>query len=332
MRFVEEYNHTFKAHAKARWVGKSILSVYSKEFIDKSPEYYKSAILSGSIRVNSRLISPDYKISPNDVISHEIVVKEPSVIGDAIEIQFQNNELVVVNKPPNLPVHPSGRYRYNTLISILQYEVGLKETYLIHRLDRLTSGLMIIGLTRDKARNLCSLIKDGSFEKEYLALVPGQFPEHIECTEPILTKSHKLTLNIVHSEGKPSKTKFIRLFGSKEQSLVLCKPFTGRTHQIRVHLQYLGFPIVGDPIYGDIDIWGRNLGKGSISSEEIEKIIQRLEKLNGRPDRNDGSVKTSQSLHLHAFRYKIDGMQFEASKPEWAINTSSNKKEKLCID
>ncbi|KAG6898002.1 hypothetical protein C0992_007491 [Termitomyces sp. T32_za158] len=137
----------------------------------------------------------------------------------------------------------------------------------VNRLDRLTSGLMIIPLTAERARQLTSEFMASTIRKEYVARCKGEFPtEEVVCEEPLLTVDRQMGLNIVHPEGKPAKTVFnrIRYDPNTDTSVVRCEPLTGRSHQIRVHLQFLGHPIANDPVYSETKIWGPNLGKGGI--------------------------------------------------------------------
>ncbi|KAL1737802.1 pseudouridine synthase, partial [Schizophyllum fasciatum] len=110
---------------------------------------------------------------------------------------------------------------------------------------------------------------EGSVRKEYVARVKGNFPdEEITCEEPLLTVDRQMGLNIVHPEGRPAKTVFtkVRYDSHTDSSVVHCKPYTGRSHQLRVHLQYLGYPIANDPVYSSEKVWGGKLGEGGIDT------------------------------------------------------------------
>jgi len=139
----------------------------------------------------------------------------------------------------------------------------------VNRLDRLTSGLMIIGLSSSCAHMLSQEFVQGEVKKEYIARCSGEFlAEEVVVDQPLLTVDRQMGLNIVHPQGKPAKTVFKRLHydRSTETSVLHCRPLTGRSHQIRVHLQYLGHPIANDPVYSETKIWGPNLGKGGIDT------------------------------------------------------------------
>ena len=247
--FVEPYSYTFKTYAKQRWLGQTLLQVFTKEFHDKPSAYYKHSIETGQLTVNGKAVPTDYIVQNSDLIENTIHRHEPPITNQAIQIVYQDEEILVVNKPGSIPVHPTGRYRHNTLVSLLKYEFGFQELHPVNRLDRLTSGLCIFALNKIKAATLMGAMKAFEIQKVYLARVKGNFPdEPLVCLEPIETVSHKTGINMVSANGKPCETHFKKLHFNGRTSLVECRPKTGRTHQIRVHLQFLGFPIANDPI------------------------------------------------------------------------------------
>ncbi|KAG6856752.1 hypothetical protein H0H87_001096 [Tephrocybe sp. NHM501043] len=255
--------------AKERWLGRELLEVVSTEFRDRSMEYYRYALESGVTTINGHIAKPDTIIMNGDCIQNVVHRHEPPVTSTPVKVILHDVErqFIVVDKPGSIPVHASGRYFRNTLVGILENELGYKKAYTVNRLDRLTSGLMIIPLAVERARELTSEFMAGTVRKEYVARCRGEFPtEEITCEEPLLTVDRQMGLNIVHPEGKPAKTVFnrIRYDANTDTSVVRCQPLTGRSHQIRVHLQFLGHPIANDPVYSETKIWGANLGKGGI--------------------------------------------------------------------
>lgn len=211
----------------------------------------------------------------------------------------EDDDLVVINKPASIPVHPAGRYKHNTIIEIMRHERGGSFKALpVNRLDRLTSGIMFIAKHPKAAEALTTQITARTVRKEYLARVAGRFPDgDVTCEQPILQISPKLGLNRVRANGKTAKTVFRRLAyypdGSDDQesdkqrkpgkgySIVLAAPLTGRTHQIRVHLQFLGFPIANDPIYANQRVWRFDLGAGDADgvANTDEDVITRLSRM-----------------------------------------------------
>ncbi|KAF7390148.1 hypothetical protein HZH68_012005 [Vespula germanica] len=176
----------------------------------------------------------------------------------------------------DIPVHPCGRYRHNTVVFILAKEYNLKNLRTIHRLDRLTSGILLFGRTPKKARQMEHQIRNRQVHKQYVCRVEGEFPEEeVVCSEPIEVVSYKIGVCKVSEKGKDCVTRFKRLSYNGKSSVVLCKPQTGRMHQIRVHLQYLGYPVVNDPLYNHV-VFGPHKGKGGNIGKTDEELVRDL--------------------------------------------------------
>ena len=243
-----------------------------------------------------------------DIISHTLHRHEPPVTAEKIGTVHEDNDLLVINKPAGVPVHPAGRYMYNSIVEILRAERGHQWNPLpCNRLDRLTSGVMFIGKHRAAADEMTVQIKGRSIRKEYVARVIGEFPQgEVVCDQPIMQISPKLGLNRARASGKPARTVFRRLAyyappGQRESqaeveesqvngkgdgmawkrkrgySIVRCLPLTGRTHQLRVHLQFLGHPISNDPIYCNQRVFGLLLGVGETTDLNDKQIMDRLD-------------------------------------------------------
>ena len=241
LRRVYPYFFTFTTFAKGRWVGEKILDVFSREFRAHPPEEYLRRINAGSLKVNGEKIDPDYRLMPNDLLANVVHRHEVPVTSQKIRLIHVDDDLVVVDKPASIPVHPCGRYRHNTVVFILGKENGLKDLCTVHRLDRLTSGLLLFGRNAKKAREMEQQIRTRQVQKEYVCRVEGEFPEGlITCKEPIEVVSYKIGVCKVSPNGKDCHTEFQRLSFNGRTSVVHCRPRTGRMHQIRVHLQYLG--------------------------------------------------------------------------------------------
>lgn len=227
-----------------------------------------------------------------------------------IGVIHEDDDMLVIDKPAGVPVHSAGRYHFNSVVEILRAERGHQWKPLpCNRLDRLTSGVMFIGKHPKAAEKMALKLKQRSVQKEYVARVKGRFPDGvILCDQPIMSVSPKLGLNRVRATGKDAKTKFRRLayyppqrpseqppsvhdgddrvraatppptLANEEEgySIVHCLPLTGRTHQIRVHLQFLGHPITNDPIYSNRRVFGPDLGKNESTAERDSEIIDRL--------------------------------------------------------
>ena len=162
------------------------------------------------------------------------------------------------------------------MVFILAKEYGLKNLRTIHRLDRLTSGLLLFGRNPKKAREMEQHIRTRQVRKSYVCRVEGEFPSApLVCKEPIEVVSYKIGVCKVSPQGKDCHTDFHRLSFNGRTSVVLCRPHTGRMHQIRVHLQYLGYPVVNDPLYNH-RVFGPEKGKGGKIGKSDDQLIQDL--------------------------------------------------------
>jgi tRNA pseudouridine synthase 9 len=266
----------------------------------------EKAIIEGRVVLNGKPVPSTKTIVRNgEVISHTLHRHEPPVTSKPIGIVHEDDDMIVIDKPAGMPVHPAGRYNFNSIIEIMRADRGYSWNPLpCNRLDRLTSGIMFIGKHRQAAEDLSAQIRGRTVKKEYITRVVGEFPEgEVVCEKPILQISPKLGLNRVRANGKESRTVFKRMAyypprndngGPVEQdesvegmawktmrgySIVRCFPITGRTHQLRVHLQYLGHPISNDPIYANQRVFGPSLGRGHSEEENDDDIMSRLSRM-----------------------------------------------------
>ncbi|KXJ90843.1 pseudouridine synthase [Microdochium bolleyi] len=313
LRRVAPYHYTYKTWVKQRWRGRELLDVFESEFRDRPLEYYRQAMISGHVRVNNKQVSPQHVLKNGELVSHTIHRHEPPVTADPIAVLHEDDDMIVIVKPSGVPVHPAGRYNYNSVIEIMRAERGRGWTaYPCNRLDRLTSGIMFIAKHPAAAEVLSAQIAARTVRKEYIARVIGEFPDgEVVCDEPILQISPKLGLNRVRANGKHARTVFKKIAyyppsatatatqspgttssgdpateprpwtGAKGYSILRCLPVTGRTHQLRVHLQHLGHPIQNDPIYANQKVWGIQLGAGDAeaTANTDEDIISRLDRM-----------------------------------------------------
>ncbi|XP_049708112.2 pseudouridylate synthase RPUSD2 isoform X2 [Helicoverpa armigera] len=277
LRKVYPYYFTFTTFTKGRWVGEKILDVFAREFRAHPAAEYERCIRAGTLTVNYERVDPDYRLKHNDLLANVVHRHETPVLASPLRIIHVDEELLVLDKPCSLPVHPCGRYRHNTVVFILAKEYNLKNLRTIHRLDRLTSGLLLFGRSPKKARQMEHQIRNRQVQKEYVCRVDGEFPDdEIECQEPIEVVSYKIGVCKVSPKGKDCSTVFKRLGYNvnSNTSVVLCKPKTGRMHQIRVHLQYLGYPVVNDPLYNH-PVFGPLRGKGGDTGGKTDEQLVR---------------------------------------------------------
>ncbi|KAH9488052.1 RNA pseudouridylate synthase domain containing protein 2 [Bulinus truncatus] len=276
LRKVYPYKFVFSTHAKGRWVGRRIYDVLSSEFGFDQPGDLEKAFESGLICVNNNPTTADYILKDCDYIAHSTHRHENPVTAAPIEIIENNDQMVVINKPSSIPCHPCGRYRFNSVVFILGKDLGLTNLRNIYRLDRLTSGVLILCKNTEITRKLMDQVAKRQVQKEYVCRVVGKFPDGtIKVDKPIKPLSNKLRLQVISPNGKSSQTTFTRLSYNGKSSVVKCVPHTGRTHQIRVHLQYLGHPIMNDVFYNN-EAWGPNKGKDGVYEIPFDKVCERI--------------------------------------------------------
>jgi UPF0176 protein len=217
--------------------------------IDRSR--WLAAVERGHVRFQGEPLTADTVVREGQRLEHhEGVVVEPEVATD-IRLIFEDSALVVVDKPAPLPAHPSGRFNRNSLESFLAEVYRPEKLRMAHRLDAHTTGLMVLSRTHRVARQLQPQFEARRVQKRYLALIDGEPPQdEFICREPITRSPGERGSRDVGRDGLPAETLFRVLDRQTDgRSLVEARPLTGRTHQIRVHLWQMGWPIVGDPLY-----------------------------------------------------------------------------------
>ncbi|RCN39734.1 pseudouridine synthase, RluA family, partial [Ancylostoma caninum] len=189
-----------------------------------------------------------------------------------LNIIAETDDLLVVDKPPSLPVHACGQYAIHTVLGQLRVNHNRTGLRVLHRLDRTTSGVLLFAKNYKTDLEFKKTLKDGNWSKEYICMVDGDFPdEEIECNEPIGTLVISMGIQCVRPDGKPARSRFKKIWSDGKRSVVSVNIYTGRTHQIRVHAQFLGYPIVGDRIYNS-SVWGPSKGKGAKYEKPYEEL------------------------------------------------------------
>ena len=222
------------------------------------------ACRKGEVRVNKGRVKPHYRIKDGDEVRiPPIRVPEPSAAptiprrwSDQLlkSVVYEDKGLLVINKPSGLAVHGGSGLSYGLIECLRQMRPDDKYLELVHRIDRDTSGCIMIAKRRPLLREIHRQLRAGTVDKRYLALVPGHWPKQCRVVDAPLYK-FKLpsgeSLVRVAKEGKAAVTRFsiVERFGNA--TLIEAKPITGRTHQIRVHAQHAGFPLLGDDKYSN---------------------------------------------------------------------------------
>ncbi|WP_338984596.1 RluA family pseudouridine synthase [Spiroplasma endosymbiont of Diplazon laetatorius] len=237
------------------------LTDYLKEEYDFSRSYVQKLIESNDVLVNEQPVSVKYNLLTDDVIKMNL--KEPTELEAKaedidFEIVYQDKDLLVVNKPNGLVVHPAAGNPSGTLVNGLLFKVkdlssigGVLRPGIVHRLDKMTTGLMIVAKNDKAHKRLTEMLANNEIHKEYIALVHGVVEHNAgKINAPIgrhRGDRKKMTTTDVNS--KHAITNFNVLERYENHTKISCVIETGRTHQIRVHMSYIKHPVVGDPLY-----------------------------------------------------------------------------------
>ncbi|XP_050257535.1 RNA pseudouridine synthase 7 isoform X2 [Quercus robur] len=345
-RHVRPYYFEFISHVKNRWAGKTIVDLFAEEFKGRPYDYYVSAVKCGRIQVDGEIVPVSYIVKQSQKISHFLHRHEPPVMAYDVSVLQNELDVLTVCKPASVPVHPCGQYRKNTIVGILQAEYGLAPLFPIHRLDRLVSGLLILARNASKADFFRQQIEAGLVQKQYIAKVIGVFPEDeimVDANIDYNAREGRSTAEVENAngavKGKAASTKFTRISTDGTHSIVLCEPITGRTHQIRVHLQYTGHPIANDMLYLSEHVIGRSAGgmsadRAAANSSHSPEFIFHDNCPGEENSRDDFSIDPmctncpnlapkgydglEEGLWLHCFRYSGPGWTYECPYPDWA--------------
>jgi len=184
LRFVKPYYLDFTTWTKRRWIGRKLIDVFCQEFGGTYDRFYfEQKIKNGGIQVDSKSVDLDFILQDHQLISHKVHRHEPPVISLIPKIIMENENMIVVEKPSSIPTHPTGRYRHNTLLFLLAHFHNKLNLFPINRLDKLTSGIMILAKNSSTAAQLSSFLKRSTMQKEYLAMVSGKFPNDKEIID-----------------------------------------------------------------------------------------------------------------------------------------------------
>jgi len=307
--------------------------------------------------VDGQMVHKDYVVKSSQKISHFLHRHEPPVLAGDISILQNEVDVVTICKPASVPVHPCGQYRKNTVVGILQAEHGLTPLFPVHRLDRLVSGLLIFAKNAGRAECFRQQIEAGLLQKEYVAKVVGVFPDGeqtVDANVNFNAREGRSTVEISggagkEANGKQALTRFQRICTDGTHSIVLCRPVTGRTHQIRVHLKYTGYPIANDELYLSGDFCPRSIKGTSARTEMAPSDSDSSAADHGNKDSETdegfdidpmctncpnlapvGYDGDKEGLWLHCVRYTGPDWSYECPYPDWAfLDSVSTKKMKL---
>ena len=238
------------------------LDQYLAMTLEESRNKIQQLIKEQKVVVNGKVASASYRVQEGDEIevdatlSQEITVEKENI---PIDVVYQDDDLLIVNKKSGMVVHPAPGNYHGTLVNALLYRFSLSNKDplrpgIVHRIDKDTSGLMLVA-KNDKAHDLlANMIQNKEVERTYLALVDGIIPHATGTIDAPIGRdpSNREKMKVTDENSKRAVTHFrvIKRYPNVNQTLIECKLETGRTHQIRVHMAYIGYPIYNDPVYG----------------------------------------------------------------------------------
>ena len=241
--------------------GKERLDQFLAKKMDVSRSKIQKLISEGKVLVDGKTVSAsflvDYEndIEVNDELNYEITVEKENI---PLDIVYEDDYLLIVNKKSGMVVHPAAGNYSGTLVNALLYIFDLKggsEKYrpgIVHRIDKDTSGLMVVAKDEKTHELLSEMIKNKEVERKYIAIVEGVIPHETGTIDAPIGRdiNNRQKMAVTSVNGKDSITHFRVLERFSKYTLIECTLETGRTHQIRVHMAYIGYPIVNDPVYG----------------------------------------------------------------------------------
>ena len=284
--------------------GRRLDTWLAHRFTYRSRRQWQESVRAGEIHLNGHPAKVATLVQPGDAIEYRMPDAAEPPVDVAMQTLYEDDTVLVITKSGDLPCHPGGRYFDNTLWSVLRQQFD--NVHLVNRLDRETSGIVLIAKDAAAAGALMSQFADHTVTKAYLALVYGAFPPQLD-TEGVLVadaasevRKKRAFVPDPDAAGESARTIFACLASSAGLSLIRAVPTTGRLHQIRATLCSLGFPLVGDKLYGPDD----RMYLRYIADEltDADRTALRM----GR-----------QALHAYrlVFSHPVDGRQIQVTAP-----------------
>ncbi|MGR5268527.1 23S rRNA pseudouridine(955/2504/2580) synthase RluC [Vibrio astriarenae] len=221
-------------------------------------------VRKGEVRVNKKRIKAEYKLQAGDVVrippvtipaSTEEAQAPSTKLNKVAELEskiiYEDDHMLILNKPSGTAVHGGSGLKFGAIEALRALRPDARFLELVHRIDRDTSGILLVAKKRSALRHLQAQFREKTVKKFYFALVMGQWKPSCKVINAPLLKNEVNSIVRVNSKGKPSETRFKIIEQFEQATLVQASPITGRTHQIRVHTQYTGHPIAWDDRYGD---------------------------------------------------------------------------------
>ncbi|SHE27181.1 RluA family pseudouridine synthase [Alkalibacter saccharofermentans] len=234
----------------------------SSHFKEMSRSYIKKLIDSGNVRLNGEIPKSSVKTSPGDLITVDIPKAEDYRVEPQdlpLDIVYQDKDIVVVNKDKGMVVHPGHGNPSGTLVNALLHQIkdlsginGVKRPGIVHRIDKDTSGLLLVAKNDAAHKKLAALLKKHDIRRNYYAILEGVIQEENGKIDAPIGRDPKnrIKMAVVNQNSKSAVTHFKVIERFPKHTLIEASLETGRTHQIRVHMAYIGHPLVGDGVYG----------------------------------------------------------------------------------
>jgi 23S rRNA pseudouridine955/2504/2580 synthase len=220
-------------------------------------------VRKGEVRVNKKRVKAEYKLQAGDLVRIPPVTLEEKeqeaplntnlnrVAELESQIIYEDDHMLILNKPSGLAVHGGSGLKFGAIEALRALRPQARFLELVHRIDRDTSGILLVAKKRSALRHLQAQFREKTVQKYYYALVMGKWKSSCKVVKAPLLKNEVNSIVRVNPNGKPSETRFKVLTTFEQATLIQASPITGRTHQIRVHTQYTGHPIAWDDRYGD---------------------------------------------------------------------------------